>query len=398
MPTLLSAGGYRRGDSLNSSEIKQTTTINSTRAIRRKAILAQLLLAILAPVFMLGILEVTAFFWERSQARGVYAWELVASRRIETIPYLQPGTGYTLLEPGRRYQWQSIPVVINSKGLRSPETSYEKPAGVYRILNLGDSIVMGWGVRQEETYGQQLEEILNEKAADGQKVEVINAGVPGWNLANERAFLEAEGMKYQPDLILLDITLVNDIYGKSALVSQNRSGLIEWLRSNTYTWPFLSVQSRWLQARIQGKDRIDVIDPPYKPSSYFPMDTQAQQWKRAVSTIFEIEKLAKENDAQLVLVLFPLEYQVLDSSYSTLPQEIISAKAEKAGIPVLDLLPAYQSACQAIPGGGCSLQDRYLFADVWMHPSSLGHKLTALEIYRFLEGENVSWLQSTETR
>ncbi|RPI86207.1 MAG: hypothetical protein EHM41_09265, partial [Chloroflexi bacterium] len=124
---------------MNSSQIKHTTTIKSARALRRKAILAQLLLAILAPVLMLGILEISAYFWERTQAQGLYAWELVASRRIETIPYLQPGAGYTLLKPGRRYQWQSIPVEINSKGLRSPETAYEKPTGVYRILNLGDS-------------------------------------------------------------------------------------------------------------------------------------------------------------------------------------------------------------------------------------------------------------------
>lgn len=378
---------------MNSSEITQTPkTVARAQNSRRKVILVQLFLAILAPVLMLGILEGVAYLWERSQAQGIYAWELVASRRIDTVPYLQPGVGYTLMEPDSRYEWQSIPVQINSKGLRSPETGYEKPAGVYRILNLGDSIAMGWGVRQEDTYGQRLGNLLNQKAAEGLKVEVINAGVPGWNLQNERAFLVAEGLKYQPDLILLDITIVNDIYGKSALVSQNRSGLIEWLRENTYFWPFLSIQANWLQARLNGKDRIAVIDPPVRASSYFPMDAEASQWKRALSTIFEMDKVAQANNAQLVPVLFPLEYQVLDESYTTLPQEIFTARLERAGIPVLDLLPAFQSACQAKTGGGCTLQDRYLFADVWMHPSRIGHELTAFEIYRFLESGIVSWL------
>jgi phospholipase/lecithinase/hemolysin len=43
----------------------------------------------------------------------------------------------------------------------------------------------------------------------------------------------------------------------------------------------------------------------------------------------------------------------------------------------VDLLPVFRKACQQKPGGACQLEDRYLFADVWMHPSAYGHKLTA---------------------
>ena len=48
--------------------------------------------------------------------------------------------------------------------------------------------------------------------------------------------------------------------------------------------------------------------------------------------------------------------------------------AEK-GIPVV----------QINTGGACHLEDRYLFADVWMHPSAYGHELTAIEIKAFLD-------------
>jgi phospholipase/lecithinase/hemolysin len=79
-----------------------------------------------------------------------------------------------------------------------------------------------------------------------------------------------------------------------------------------------------------------------------------------------------------------LEFQVLDESYPTLPQEILTAKAAEANIPVLDLLPAFRQACREKPGGACHLEDRYLFADVWMHPSDYGHQLTAVGLEALL--------------
>ena len=76
---------------------------------------------------------------------------------------------------------------------------------------------------------------------------------------------------------------------------------------------------------------------------------------------------------------------MLDENYSTVPQELLTERTAEAGIPVLDLLSAFQQACQEKPGGVCYLEDRYLFADVWMHPSTYGHELTAAEIEMFLD-------------
>jgi hypothetical protein len=362
------------------------TIASSPNKSKQQAIWLNIALALISPLFLFGLLESAAYVWERSQANSPYAWELVASRRMIWEQYPEPGAGYTLMKPGSHYKWQGIPVDINSHGLRGPETSYEKPPDTYRILNLGDSVAMGWGVRVEDTYGKQLEALLNEEKSDNLRYEVINAGVPGWSLENALAYLQAEGLKYEPDLILLDLTTVNDIYGKSALLAQNRPAPVEWLRTNTYFWPFLSIQLRWLEARTQGRERIDVIDPPTRPESYFPLDPEAERWTQVWNWILAIQRLSTENNAQFVLIVFPLEFQVLDEDYSTLPQELITAKAAEADIPVLDLLPGFREACREKPGGDCQREDRYLFADVWMHPSVHGHELTAAELERFLTG------------
>jgi lysophospholipase L1-like esterase len=352
---------------------------------KRTERILSIVLAIVVPLSMLGLLEGIAYLWEKKQADSQYAWELVASRRLKWIPFPEPDPGYTLMKPDRHYKWQGIPVDINSHGLRSPETPYEKPANSYRILNLGDSVVMGWGVEQDETYGQLLQGALNNSAASDMKFEVINAGVPGWNLGNALAYLKTEGVKYQPDLILFDVTIVNDIYGENALARQNQSPVIEWLRANTYTWPFLSIQMQWVKARSEGQDRIDVIDPPKEARSYFPLDENDERWDQLWGWIEGMALVAKENDSDFALILFPMEFQVLDPSYSTLAQDILAGRAEAAGIPALDLLPAFRAACREKPGGMCQLEDRYLFADVWMHPSELGHRITATELERFLQ-------------
>jgi lysophospholipase L1-like esterase len=362
------------------SSTTSSTSVKTPALSQRAVILLNIAFAIVGPLLLIGILEGTAYVWERKQANGLYAWELVASRRMEWVQYHEPGAGYTLIKPGSHYEWQSIPVDINSHGLRGPETTYEKPPKTFRILNLGDSIVMGWGVREENTYGRRLESMLNEESTSNIHFEVINAGVPGWNLENALAYLQAEGLKYDPDLILLGVTTANDIKGDSALLADNQPAPIKWLRSNTYFWPFLTVQLRWLEARAQGRERIDVIDPPTNPDKYFPPDPEAEQWKEVWGSVSAINQLAKEKDIPIVLTIFPIEFQVMDESYPTLPQELLTAKATESGIVAVDPLPAFRQACLEKPGGPCQLEDRYLFADVWMHPSALGHKLIAAEL------------------
>lgn len=367
------------------SSITTSTPPQSPTLSKRAEKLLTIMLVVLGPLLLVGVLEGMAYLWERKEADSLYAWELVASRRMIWEVHPTPGTGYTLMKPGSHYEWQSIPVDINSHGLRGPETTYEKPSGTYRILNLGDSVAMGWGVRVEDTYGRQLESRLNKEGSGALRFEVINAGVPGWNLENALAYLQAEGLKYQPDLVILDLTIANDINGTSALQAVNDTGPFRWLSDHTYFWPFLQSQVAWAKARAQGRDRVDTIDPPTNPAKYFPLDPQSERWTERWNSVLDINQLANENNVPIVLVLFPLEFQVLEKDYPTLPQDLFMSKAAEVGIPVLDLLPTFQQACQEKQGGACQLEDRYLFADVWMHPSAHGHKVTATELEAFLE-------------
>ena len=67
-----------------------------------------------------------------------------------------------------------VDVRINQRKLRDAEYPYERPAGVQRVVMLGDSVTFGWGVPAEATVSKRLERALR---AAGRGVEVINTGV-----------------------------------------------------------------------------------------------------------------------------------------------------------------------------------------------------------------------------
>lgn len=99
----------------------------------------------------------------------------------------------------RTNEYQSY-VEINSRGLRDREYPYEKPHDVYRILIIGDSFVEGVHVTQGTTYEALLELSLNE--SQEQRIEILNGGVSRYGTTNALAFLEKEGLQYQPDLVI----------------------------------------------------------------------------------------------------------------------------------------------------------------------------------------------------
>lgn len=101
-------------------------------------------------------------------------------------------------------------VRTNSAGLRDVERSVEKPAGVTRVLVLGDSMIEGLQVEFEETMPKRLEALLTE-ALPGRRFDVINAGVSGSSGPMARLYLEREGLSYDPDLLVVTITTRNDV-------------------------------------------------------------------------------------------------------------------------------------------------------------------------------------------
>jgi lysophospholipase L1-like esterase len=113
-----------------------------------------------------------------------------------------PLLGYDGL-PDTRGRFHGQTVTHNSKGNRGPEAAFEKPAGLRRVVVMGDSQTWGYGVGDDETIPAQLSRLLNE--GGGPPYEVLNLGVGGYG--TDQAFLKylVQGWRYAPDVVVLTV-------------------------------------------------------------------------------------------------------------------------------------------------------------------------------------------------
>jgi hypothetical protein len=183
--------------------------------------------------------------------------------------------------------------VTNSKGLRDArEFPYAKPAGTLRVLALGDSHTQGYEVRQEATFSAVLERYLNSK---GLKAEVLNAGVSGFSTAEAAAYLESEGYRYEPDVVVLGF-FANDyednlkagLFGLEGgkLVPRKREHIpgvriqnaiyalpgVKWLSENSYFYS-VAFNTVWLYTKSLAtahakEEAVDYAVPTKAQSKY----------------------------------------------------------------------------------------------------------------------------------
>ncbi|TLY33805.1 MAG: hypothetical protein E6K56_00080 [Ignavibacteria bacterium] len=102
----------------------------------------------------------------------------------------------------------SVEYVVSEEGFRDEVThSRPKPDSVLRILLLGDSFTWGAGV----AYGGIWPVVFERRClADGLPVDVIKAGVSGYDTRQEVIYLERLLPKYRPNIVILAF-LPNDL-------------------------------------------------------------------------------------------------------------------------------------------------------------------------------------------
>lgn len=184
--------------------------LSDMEATSRKRVL--ILLVMLIEFFVLGVVGYLAYkAITRARAiERINAASVISEEKI-TYPESELKYYYTFL-PNETISdspdWlkKEVKYTINADGFnerRNYSTERDKN-NVFRIVTLGDSFTFGHFVNTSENWTEVLEDLLNNSPSfcGKNQVEVINLGMPGYDVEYiTHRYLDA-GHKYDPDLVL----------------------------------------------------------------------------------------------------------------------------------------------------------------------------------------------------
>lgn len=282
----------------------------------------------------------------------------------------------------------------NNKGFRSTvNVDYAKPAGIKRVLGLGDSHTQGYEVHQEATFSAVLERYL---AHRGIKAEVLNAGVSGYSTAEALALLENEGYKYSPDLVVLGF-YANDFAdnlkaGLFEIDSQGRlteakfehiPGVriqnliyaippVRWLSENSYFYSLL-FNSVWNAFKARLGESVardaDSAGTPFELSVATASAVPPRQIALALALLKRMDQFCRQRGIRLIVVDIPARTGPYRFA-SSLPPAMLSIMATE-GIEVITGTPSL-----AILDGAAGMHVPHGHH----HISELAHALIGTEI------------------
>lgn len=158
---------------------------------------------------------------------------------------------------------KAIKAVINLDSLNE-NADYEvnKDPSVFRIITLGDSFTYGWYVNTSENYPEQLENRLNNTFCPKVKrFEVINLGVPGYDIEFAVQRYKTRGQKYDPDLMLWFL-LKNDFTEFAGYINflghKKYNEIANAGRLNEYKENGLIENPGWYEAKKEIAEQVDL--------------------------------------------------------------------------------------------------------------------------------------------
>lgn len=258
----------------------------------------------------------------------------------------------------KKVNLQNVLIRLNKYGLRGKEVKEKVTDRDRRILFLGGSITLGWGVDEEKT----LTSVLEKKFLDqGQNVEVLNAGVGNYNAERyiTRFFKDLKQLK--PSDIVVNYFLRDAENLKPSkpnfILKNSQTALTAWTAFNKYF----------------RKSGIDAMENHYK--EVYISDSPG--FMKMKVKLKDLSDYAKKNNIKIYLLMTPDIHNLIDYKYNFI-HEKMNEIAKEYDYEYIDPLPKFLGKDSitlfAMPGDP--------------HPNSEGHKIMADSIFPFLYKSN----------
>jgi lysophospholipase L1-like esterase len=244
-------------------------------------------------------------------------------------------------------------LTTNSAGLADKEYPFVKPPHTRRIAFIGDSITRGLGAPPDQNFESLLEHKLNEARTTPEirQYEILNFAVSGYHLTQQLESAKVKAAAFKPDVYVFALS--------DLAVYRRWSGHIAALVYAGIDLKYDYLRKLVEEARLTKNDPIGVFDA--RLARY---RMQTIRW-----VLGEIQKLAAEQDAEVIVLLVPSteEPKALAEAFLGVRQVV-----EEAGIPVIDLIDTF--------GRNRDLS-QYRVASGDRHPNAAGHQLLFEQLY-----------------
>lgn len=266
---------------------------------------------------------------------------------------------------------------LNSDGFRGRDFP-EKRDSVYRVITIGDSCVLGEGVKHEDTFQQVMESLLR---AEGYEVEVFNLGINGHDILDQSAFLPSFLSQYNPDLVIWGFTL-NDISNQA--FQQWPKSLQEMKKRVVHETP--SYLLNFVQEKLWNRYYSRKFNK-FKNEIYVSGDYAT----RLYAHLRKAKELIQANGAKHITILFPSIGALKKRNYPSQPihDELHSFFTEEE-VSFIDFKDIFKNA------EGQDLRVHEFDG----HPNEVAHRLIGEELFGVLgrDQEVAKFLQQREAK
>ncbi|MBU1122342.1 MAG: SGNH/GDSL hydrolase family protein [Candidatus Omnitrophica bacterium] len=265
--------------------------------------------------------------------------------------------------PLKKYWLQNVEIAINSAGFRDREYLIPKPKNTYRIIVLGSSITLGWGVSEGETYASLVENRLNGKTGIT-TVEIINTAVGNYNTIREIETFFDKCLVFEPDMVIISF-FINDpeilqIKKSNCLLRNSQLAVLLWSRYHQ------------IIRRIGLKD--DYVEHYEKLYS-----DDYKGWGQCQQAMSKLSVYCKKNNIEVLLTLLPEIHDLQDYPFGHI-HRFIKEKAVEFNFSFLDFYDVLKDVeagrIWAMPGDP--------------HPNKEGHLMITESLYAYLM-QNKPW-------
>lgn len=319
-------------------------------------------------------------------AIGEVVIRVVASRRliynIEMVRYAKElkmrdprGEVSHVHRPSSRATLMGVDVSLNALGDRAPELAEPRDSLRKRVLVLGSSITMGWGVPFAQTFSATAERRLNQDRPFGPRYsfEFVNAGIGNYNTVFQHALFRRQFPVVRPDLVVLHY-FISDVQPRTM-------GRDNALLKHSYLAAFLF--DRWSQVKLRFSGTYTDLLTFYKQL----YDDASPAWATTRQHVRAMYDEAQRQGVPFVVVVTP---DIHDLSPGT-PYEAIYDKIETTfrgmGIPTVNSFAPLQRQF------GADVSTLWIQPDD-PHPNAKGHAVMADVLYGYLVDEDPLRLKS----